>query len=574
MGNTKYLQGYETDDFQSPLLDERILKIRENNLKRIRLYPQQKHMSGIRKTMATTLPWYVFGACELKPNDNDIASMIDGSKHRVGGVTPSPCPRMMKRFALFVKLWIRANLKPLEIETDVSVETWLKESPYTLDRQDELREAYYAFISDVSGESPKYHKLESFIKDEFYQCPKTFRTINSRIDIYKCLVGPYIHAMEKEIFKLPYFIKKIPVDQRSAYIHEHMDGFNKYNYTIDFTAFEASFSKMFMKACEIQVVKYMSSQLEEGAEFVALYEKLLLSNKLCFSGFLCEILARRMSGEMSTSVFNGLSNLLIILFIATLVAAIIKVIVEGDDSIITSDKPLDESIFGLLGFIAKIVILSSIRIAAFCGLVFSAVGHTIREPIHVLMKLGWATQQYNRASERLKLHLLRAKALSLKCEMPNCPILGPLADRLIHLTSHLKTSKTITTYVKHLSLYDREKYLAMVSGDTRRWSQKSEVLDESRELMNELYGIDVQTQLTIESKFEVMGLGPHNDAVILECVPNDNKLFWDTYVSESITQICDSIMYKKRVDYYATHLPCNALSDERFKKQHYSVMVA
>lgn len=573
MGCVKYLQGYETDDFMAPLLDERVYKIRQNNLRKIRIFPKEKHRAGIRKTMASTLPWHLHGACELKPNDNDLASQIDGAKHRVGGVTPKPNPILMRRFKQFVRLWMRANLIPLSMDTDVSVETWLRESPYTLDRQEELLTCYHAFLSDTTIHEPKYQKLESFIKDEFYQCPKTFRTINSRIDIYKCLVGPYIHQIEKVIFSLEYFIKKIPVGKRADYITEMMDGFNGYTYTIDFTAFEASFSKMFMDACEIQVVEYMASMVEGGQEFIALYKKLLLSNKLCFSGFLCELIAKRMSGEMSTSVFNGLSNLLLILFTASLICAIVKVIIEGDDSIIVSDKPLTDDVFIQLGFIAKMVYLPSIKMASFCGLIFSDAKSVIREPIHVILKLGWCTQQYNRASARLRLHLLRAKALSLKCEMPNCPILGPLSDRLITLTRGLKLSKVIKTYVANLSLYDRERYLHIMKQDSRIWQEPSVVSPDSRALMDLMYNIDPESQLDIEKSFDSMSLEPFDSPLLNEFIPQDNKIFWDMYVSDVITDIQNSVMYKGRVDYYATNLPLNDATDMRSIKQNYSIRV-
>jgi len=45
------------------------------------------------------------------------------------------------------------------------------------------------------------------------------RLIFSRDDHYKTVVGPMFKRIEKELFKLPHFIKNVPVEQRSEYIH-------------------------------------------------------------------------------------------------------------------------------------------------------------------------------------------------------------------------------------------------------------------------------------------------------------------------------------------------------------------
>jgi hypothetical protein len=569
----QYLRGFESDDFTDNNFIQKFLKIRQTKIKKIRIFPLPKHQNGLRKTMASTLPWYLDGVSELKPNDNDLASQIDGAKHRVGGVVPSTNPATVKKFARFVKKWLQNNLTPLPHDTDCSVETWLKESPYTLQRQADLIKTYTEYMSELNNDKCDPHKLESFIKDEFYICPKTMRTINSRLDFYKCLVGPTIHQVEKKVFALPYFIKKVPVSERAELIWSRLYMLGAIYGAIDFTSYEASFSQPIMKACEIQLFDYMTMDLPNHSEFKAMYRQLLLSNKLCFSGFLVEVLHSRMSGEMSTSVSNGFSTLMLVLFTGDQMGIVIILFVEGDDVIFSSIMPIDCRWFVELGFIAKYETYASPTEASFCGLIFAAPGHNIRDPIHVLMKLGWCTQQYNRATHRLRMHLLRAKALSLKCELPNCPILSVLADRLIFLTSGLKNSNVVKTYVKRLSLYHRERYLELMNELPKVWNVPPLILPESRVLMETLYKITVVDQLHIENAMSSCSLGPFSDPVLDEYIHPDNFTYFQMYVKTNVVPTEHDVMVKRRHDYYATQLPDNLKTDFRTMKQQYSVGV-
>lgn len=568
-----YGRGFRTDDFSSLLYEQRLDNIRKTELKKIRIHPNIKHKAGIRKTMFSDLPWVYTGACELKPDDNDLASQIDGAKHRVGGQTLPICKKTLLKFRLFVKNWIVTNLKPLDRTTDCSVETWLAESPYTMDRKAELMGIYQKYTDGyLRGRDVDFERLESFIKDEFYTCPKTFRTINSRVEIFKCLVGPTIHQVEKEVFKHPSFIKKIPVDQRGEYIDNMLNIPGNGTYGSDVSSWEGSVKKSIMKVVEVPLFEYMTQNLTHAKEFMKLYIQLLLNNKLCFSGFFCEILSRRMSGEMSTSVANGFINLMLILFTAFMLAVIVMVVAEGDDALVSSPVPLTDKYFKKLGFNMVLVKFDGVNEASFCGLVFSDYKHTIRDPIRTVLKLGWCTQQYTLANVKTRMQLLRAKALSLKCEMPNSPILGPLADRLIKLTEGICIKKSIQRLVKHMSLYKRNEFLDMVNDYKTKWLVPAAVSADSRVLMEKMYKVDVNTQLVFEDQVETMTLGHFNCPAFDTYIHNDNKRFWNTYIKD--VPSCDYEDVKlasERMDRYATYLPLNDPSDPRNIIQPYTV---
>lgn len=572
-----YARGFHTDDFRDKRYVNGLDKIRATDLHndRIKLFPQTKHQQGIRKTMFRNLPWVVQGSCPIKPDDNDIASQIDGVKHRVGGRPPPIDRNRLAQFRVFVANWIRTNLTPLEADTDISVETWLQESPYTMERKDELREIYRRYQEGyLSGRDVDFERLESFIKDEFYTCPKTFRTINSRVEIFKCLIGPTVHAVEKEVFKLEYFIKKVPVAERAEYIFNTLDP-NARIFGTDVSAWEGSMRKEIMEACEVPLFRYMTSNLPTGSEFMKLYEQLLLNNKLCFSGFLAEILSRRMSGEMSTSIGNGFTNLMLILFTAHMMGVSVKVVVEGDDTLISCVLKLVNTFAQELGFNLVIEEFDGLNEASFCGLIFSDFKHTLRDPIMTMLKFGWCTQAYIHANFRTRMQLLRAKALSLKCEMPNCPILGPLADRLIKLTNGICVKKSIQRLAKYMSLYKRNEFLDIISNYREIWLNPADVSADSRVLMDKLYGVPPETQVVLEENIEKMELGSFNNELFNVYVPTDNVLFWEYYVKTTPKQISeDVIVNTERCNTFCSFLPGNTAADSRYVIPSYAQGVA
>lgn len=572
-----YERGFHTDDFMDLRLSNQFNKIRDTNVSNddIKIHPNDKHFAGLRKTMGRNLPVYVKGAAALKPDDNDIASQIDGVKHRVGGLTPPINRHTLFEFKQFVKYWIKDNLTPLDAETDVTVENWLANSPYDTKRKEELQGVYDRYQEGyLRGRDVDFERLESFIKDEFYVNPKTFRTINSRVEIFKCLVGPTIAQVEKSVFSLPYFIKKIPVDRRAEYISEYLDTTARI-FGTDVAAWEGSMTQEIMEACEVQLFDYMTKNLPAHSSFMKLYTQLLLNNKLCFSGFMVEILCRRMSGEMSTSVGNGFTNLMLMLFTAHKMGVPIKLVVEGDDTLISCIIKLTNQYARELGFNLIIEEFDDVKEASFCGLVFSDIKHTIRDPVPTLLKFGWATQQYIGANYKTCMQLLRAKALSLKCEMPNCPILGVLADRVIELTHGICVKKSIQRLARHMSLYKRNEFLDVVADYKRKWNNKAEISPDSRVLMEKLFGVPVEAQLTIEETLSTLEIGPIESETLNVFIPSDNKIFWDVYIKDTPKALYEDVLVNtERVNRYMTYLSGNSAVDPRNVTPSYAIGVA
>jgi hypothetical protein len=194
----------------------------------------------LRTAVAVRLPLAAHRFVQFKPDPNDTETSAAGGQNRVGCDVP-PLSRKHKRaLEKYTLRFCKKFFKPLAPDTDVSVEAWLAKCPYPAWRKDELQQLW----NERKGKAlQRDYKVKAFIKDEFYPEVKHSRMINSRSDMFKCMVGPVFRAMEAEIFKHPAFIKKIPVKDRPAYVKEYLEQLGAKYGAGDFTAFESHFTK-------------------------------------------------------------------------------------------------------------------------------------------------------------------------------------------------------------------------------------------------------------------------------------------------------------------------------------------
>lgn len=558
--------GYRTDEFQAYQRLAQMSKIRPSFVNVKYKNPKRKNKFDLdyRAPAARNLPVWLEGYCGIKPDDSDIASVVDGIKHRVGGITPSVVANRASEFKLFVSRFLDKYVPVLPETTDVSVEHWLQSTDYPEVRKDQLREA----AARVDDRSDKQNPLnvKSFIKEETYWEPKAQRTINSRVDEFKTKVGPWIHAVEKVVFKLKWFIKTIPVAERASVVLERLSKLGSIKMATDFTAFESSFREIIMDACEFQLFEHCTKNIPNASSFMENYRKVSMNNKLLFDSVVANIAAKRMSGEMSTSIANGFTNLMLILFTAFKMGIPfdeIDLFVEGDDSIISAPVQLTTKYFEELGFSVKMETFTDIRHASFCGLIFSEPGHIIRDPRPVLAKFGWAMRQYVGASESTLRALLRAKALSLACEFPNCPILSPFAHRVMELTRSVNINKILLrSNQQSFDMYQKAKLIGAVVA--KPWQVPPNILPVTRVLMERLFGIPVDLQYVWEEQLSQVEFGAIDLIGADAFLPRDWNHNWNDYVRDANMPFAGLIRRNMaRLDAFHSALPDNAPSDYR-----------
>lgn len=418
----------------------------------------------------------------------------------------------MKDVNASVRRFCSEYLTPITVMTH---EEWLASCrSYSEGRKEELRAEY----KELKGHPPSKRAcqhIDSFVKAEAYGMFKYPRMINSRSDSFKTWSGPYFKSMEEEVYKLHWFIKHVPVAERPAHIARlKKDGLIYYQ--TDYTAFESHFTPLILKNIECEVYRFLLKAYPQA--YRTIERTLCGTNRMRTStGVRCSVKGRRMSGDMCTSLGNGLTNLLLVKYIVEdLKHGHFDGFVEGDDGLFACSVPLEKTDFFNLGFTIKINEDGPINDpchASFCGMVFAQSGQIIKDPRRFLNEFGWSSS-FIGASHPLRLGLLRAKALSACYETPDCPIIGQLARSALIVT--------------------REAYPRFVSDGYHDAVQLDEVnlkpfnpSPDTRDLFALKYGISVESQIEAEALIrsgrlsEVINhIEPHPDTVwyALRCV--------------------------------------------------------
>lgn len=447
-----------------------------------------------RRVMQVSLGPTVRGIVLPYPDIYDVESAIDGARKRIVPDVHSVNPRVLRGFRDFVRCWIQSNLDPLPIDEDISFETWLAKTNYNEARKVELRRIWDNCNGLVKA---KDYDCKSFIKAENYTDYKYPRCINSRSDVFKCFTGPIFKAIENRVYENPYFIKHIPVDQRASYIYRMAQEGATYVAT-DHSSFEARISQSVMRVCELALYSYMTRNLPNHQQFMDHVYPALSGVQHChFKRFDVETTGCRMSGDMCTSLGNGFTNLMVMLYLSSTHGETPMGVVEGDDGLFvfldTASVPTVEE-FQSLGFDIKLEKFASIGKAGFCGMYFDEnLLSNVANPVELLVKFGWTDSQSKAGSQKVLNQLLVAKAYSLLYELPCCPIARELALwvlRCLPNTSPIweKTPHTMFSYrqARALSANNKDVYHLCVPLGNRL-------------LVEELFGLSVSEQHAIES---------------------------------------------------------------------------
>lgn len=483
-----------------------------------------------RPPMCMTLGCHLIGYKMPFPDLSDTASNLAGVLKRTAYKHPDADRPTRERLNRFAKRWCARNLSPLPADLDVSFNTWLESTKYSRRRKDELMRCWAAFCEPFSK---KDKSCKSFSKAESYTAYKHLRGINSRSDEFKCAVGPVFSAIEKVLFKMKWFIKKIPVNDRARVVMERLYSPTARYYATDYSAFESHFDEVLMSEVEFVLYEYMVSELEVGSHWLELVKRVIGARNTCvYKGFVARGVQSRMSGEMCTSLGNSFANLMIFLFVcaeAGIDESEIDGFVEGDDGIFRFEphQSVDDALFRRLGLTIKIQKFDNLWEASFCGLVFDPTSLVIvTDPREVLADFGWAGPFYTRCGHARLLELLRAKSLSFAHQYPGCPIVQSLAQYGLRMTPHVDLSRLLNS--KRLNAWEREQLLDALENRTKIMVR--EITQSARDLVESNFSVSVADQLRIEALLDAksdlspIALGD------LSCMPQEWQDYWTNYV--------------------------------------------
>lgn len=499
--------------------------VRPNTSVEIRPNPTAK-----MRPVGVSLPIVLDGKVMHKVDPSDGRTAGLGFIKRVVNPLPSEIDEdVLIDFGLFVKQYLIRNLVPLSPDSDVSVSGWLARAPYPAHRKEELLRLDPKEVANYR----EHIMCKSFGKDEFYPESKHMRTINPRDDYFKVFSGPIFSLIEKEVFKNPVFIKKVSMPERPDYIRNRVGCDGATYLCTDYTSFESSFTLEFMTVCELQLYEYMSSYVEGGREWYrAISEALPGDQNLIHTNVSVRTIAGRCSGDMCTSLGNGFSNLMLMEYAAhVLKLGTLYGVFEGDDGLcrFSSGKMPDSDFFLKLGFRVKMIVTNSLSEASFCGMVFDDVGmQNIRDPRPCLANFGWTSARYVKSRRSKLMGLMRSKALSGLYENPGCPVLSVFYERVLHLTRGCDTSWIIRK--GGLNNWERgwliEAQLWFENHDKRA----EPPCVETRRLFENQYGLDIELQRALETRFASLNLGTFHLNIDL---PASWSLMWEDHVVQN-----------------------------------------
>lgn len=481
-----YLVNLEVDKVNKPGEDVKIRKKRNKGTETADSYI--KKPVGFRSNITNLIDVSGREFTRFHPDKHYWQNQEAAVSHRFGCEMDDPVRREGELFAKFVRSRFRFFHKCVDWE---SHDSWLEKTNYSLARKKQLDEAFY-----VKSGRKWSNKNKSFIKDEGYDEYKNPRGINSYDDSTKVFLGPYIKSMEKTFFNNKFFVKGKTNAERDEALR-HTFGVGPVLYT-DFSHFESHHRGIYAELFA-DFLLYMGG---DCAEYRAARRLILGHNVSNFSTIVAECESRLMSGALWTSFQNSFLNFFVMAYLNFTRTAdkrsfkieSLKMFIEGDDGIMAAFN-YNHRVIKRLGLCLKIGLAPHFSLASFCGRVISD-RCCFTEPTKAIDKMFWFSMKYSSFKEPLLKALVRARAMSMVENNQHCPILDPLARRIVYLTRNVDARAG----VKHMSAWDREKFDLMDLDALSRIHQKPDIRMGDRVLMENLYGITIDQQLWFEQE--------------------------------------------------------------------------
>lgn len=422
----------------------------------------------------------------------------------------------------------------------------------------------HGIIKPTDSDIDDCSRCKSFIKDEKYEEEKPSRWINASSDIVKVAFGPVADAIMHVQCEHPATIKTVPVSERALYIWNKLGGEDviavssdassmedhyanipissrnsplplensqvsdpRYRLYNDFAAYvlgDVLVSKdqidairfLFFKSTKQTKqpfsIRYKLWQDIRDAVTLASFCKSILDTYrrldmrdfgyVVVNGILC-------SGEMNTSSKNLISMQIMVNYAQYDLSGgrhtTVNSVGEGDDALAVYHGGIgpDEQWWISKGWLVKVEYVGKVSGASFCGLIFAPEEMVSVPDIRkTLAKFGFSNRRYAHSARPCLMGLLRSKALSMACEYGDVPILGHLAQRMLHLTRHVHVRQSI---IDTMDQFSRTRFQGIQN--LKPWLKKPNIGPATRRLVFEMQNIPVGLQLQIEEFVSTIEFG-------------------------------------------------------------------
>lgn len=572
-----------------------------------------KHLVGHpvdARPVACSLFCPILGAVPPMPDTKSASNAIAGAKKRFIRALPSVEPEVLESIGWFVDHHILPHINheiigvKEEFDSPISL---LASSHYSDSRKAQLLREFLESPSEIANEGGasvnvqwyKHLKNKSFIKTEHYTGDihsdeyKAARLINSRSDAFKVAFAPYFKHIENVLYhsklgqRFCPFVKGVSREYVPEYIQSNLGGLPGRYVGSDHTAFEAHMIPEIMRVIELKVYKYILSSVPGGDIAFRVIEAALAGRNECNlkmgnDTVTVRVDGVRMSGDLCTSVGNGITNYVIAKYVPWAVSGkmqdphqIVEGCVEGDDGIFRMmvEPPTVEQ-FIKCGFEVKLTEAQTVGRVGFLKMFWNefqsegsyenihqveAIHGFILNPAEVLSKIGWTSSNRRNTGHFSLVQLRLAKAMSLYLESVGCPIIHKfaIANLKYALSSHddylaqHPRAKCITDKHKcqfaqmlatqHIypsipQLLVKAAYCEVSDRLFRtdwRNVEEVEISIEDRNLMAEIFGVTVADQFKLETHFTTQWKGNVMSDLILNILCADYPLwqrYFDAYV--------------------------------------------
>lgn len=414
-------------------------------------------------------------------------------------------------------------------DDDLNLDDWLEGTNYPLYRKEQLKNE---FVNCDDLNHPRHNEVGVHGKDESYTKFAEVRGIYARKDVSKCKFGPVIAKISKPFFQKPFFFKKVKHEDKINVLKERMSG-SGIAWDTDFTSFESTFQKEQLQF-EIDFYLFCTQANPKARMIIEEFSKIISGVNICKNKFFkFNINARRMSGEMNTSLGNSYFNLLLSSFISIKSGnseeqTMNSILIEGDDCLCKTIILPDSTMYEKFGAKVKQNCYIDPCHASFCGMIFDSDSEQIIvDPIPKILNACYTDDSYLLSSRVKHEDLLKAKAMSLLYSYPGCPIINNFAQYIMRCTIHRDPSRILKT---SLSDFEREKWNLILKTPVPLVSSKLG----TRILMEHKFNIPIPFQLRIEKFFDSLSiLSPWNFPELLDYCKPEYLLYYDVYARYS-----------------------------------------
>lgn len=442
------------------------------------------------------------------PHTTHPANQVVCAMHRFGRKMKNPTKQHKELFLDYAKNLIQliwTDDMVLRDEDVPSVVAWLEKANYTGSRKEQLLK----LAADLERVEVEHATVESFVKQEgYFPKPKNARGINSPTDESKTILGPLFAAIDKATFKARFFVKGTNPRDWPAKILDLL-GMDAVTET-DFSAFESHHSGVFSEVTYYWML-HMMRNVSRISPMKSLVAKLVMGrHNIVFKHIKVETDQRLMSGALWTSSSNGILNLIIMSYLASLAQnesrdaktlAIwtrdrFKGLVEGDDGLCLDYGIKQDDIDGL-GIVLGMEPHKNFTEANFCGIVCDPDALVVlKDPIAAISKMFVLPPKYAQASDNKQRSLLRARAMSYLCNFSTTPVLASACHWVLRRTKGMNSCLAV------LDRYHLE-YAQIAERELKRNSYAMATIPlSSRLICEDRFGVPVCEQIRLERCFD------------------------------------------------------------------------